>query len=68
MRQATQPVPIPVNHLNISPQFLGTPVFSSFSQTRFLLLSLPLQPQLNSFQSRLFCTLLGIAMGTISAN
>jgi len=35
MGQATQPVPIPVNHLIIAPQFLGTPVFSSFTQTRF---------------------------------
>jgi len=62
MRPATQSVPIPVNHLIISPQFLGTPVFSSFTQTRFLLLSLPLHPQFNSFRSRLFCTLPDFSM------
>ena len=36
MRPATQPVPIPANHLIIRPQFLGTPVFNTYTQTRFL--------------------------------
>ena len=63
MRQATQPVPIPVNHLIITPQFLGTPVFSLFTQTRFSLLSLPLQPHLQQFSIQVFLRLARFCYG-----
>ena len=63
MRQATQPVAIPVNHLIISPQFLGTPVFSPFTQTRFLLLSFTASAAIQQFSIQAFLCLAWFCYG-----